>query len=60
MHLHDAKGTRQDHQPLGQGEMDIPAYLALAKERDCTVLLEVKTLEGLRQSVAWLRENGRW
>ena len=60
MHLHDARGTKQDHQPLGQGEMDIPAYLELAKERDCTVLLEVKTLEGLRQSVAWLRETGRW
>ncbi len=60
MHLHDARGSKQDHQPLGQGEMDIPAYLALAKERDCTVLLEVKTLEGLRQSVAWLRETDRW
>jgi len=57
MHLHDARGTKQDHQPLGQGEMDIPAYLQLAKERECTVLLEVKTLEGLRQSVAWLRER---
>ena len=60
MHLHDARGTKHDHQPLGQGEMNIPAYLALAKERDCTVLLEVKTLEGLRQSVAWLRETNRW
>ena len=60
MHLHDARGSKQDHQPLGQGEMDIPAYLELAKERGCTVLLEVKTLEGLRQSVAWLRETGRW
>lgn len=57
MHMHDAKGSRQDHQPLGQGEMDIPGYLALAQQCDCTVLLEVKTLEGLRSSVAWLREK---
>ena len=42
------------------GEMDIPGYLELAMQCDCTVLLEVKTLEGLRQSVAWLRETGRW
>ena len=34
--------------------------IALAKERSCTALLEVKTVEGLRQSVAWLRETGRW
>ena len=58
MHMHDAKGTRQDHQPLGQGEMDIPGYLALAEETGCTVLLEVKTVEGLRSSVRWIRQRG--
>lgn len=57
MHMHDAKGSKQDHQPLGQGEMDIPSYLALAEQWGCTVLLEVKTVEGLRGSVAWLRDN---
>ena len=60
MHIHDARGAKQDHQPLGQGEMALDDYLTLAKERDCTALLEVKTVEGLRQSVAWLRETGRW
>ena len=58
MHMHDAKGAKQDHQPLGQGDMDIPAYLALAQETGCTVLLEVKTVEGLRESVRWIRERG--
>lgn len=58
MHMHDAKGSKQDHQPLGLGEMDIPKYLALAESCCHTVLLEVKTLEGLRQSVAWIRSRG--
>jgi sugar phosphate isomerase/epimerase len=57
MHMHDAIGSKQDHQSLGQGEMDIPAYLDLAEQCCDTVLLEVKTLEGLRSSVAWLRER---
>jgi len=57
MHMHDAKGSKQDHQPLGKGEMDISGYLSLAQQCGCTVLLEVKTAEGLRSSVAWLREN---
>lgn len=57
MHMHDAIGSKQDHQPLGQGEMDIPAYLELAQQCCDTVLLEVKTAEGLRASVAWLRER---
>lgn len=57
MHMHDAKGTKQDHQPLGQGDMDIPAYLELALQTGCTVLLEVKTVEGLRESVRWIRQK---
>jgi len=58
MHMHDARGAKQDHQPLGQGEMDIPGYLALARETGCTVLLEVKTVAGLQDSVRWIREKG--
>jgi sugar phosphate isomerase/epimerase len=58
MHMHDAKGAKQDHQPLGQGEMDIPSYLSLAQETGCSVLLEVKTVAGLRDSVRWIRERG--
>ena len=59
MHMHDAKDGTKDHQPLGTGELDIPAFIALADSCDCTVVLETKTEEGLRQSVAWLRENGK-
>lgn len=57
MHIHDARGSRQDHLPLGQGEMDIPGYLALAEQCGCTAVLEVKTAQGLQESVRWLREN---
>lgn len=58
MHMHDAKGSKQDHQPLGQGDMDLEDYLSFAKESGCTVLLEVKTVQGLRQSVDWIRAKG--
>ena len=59
MHMHDARDGKKDHQALGTGELDIPAFIALADSCDCTVVLETKTEEGLRQSVAWLRENGK-
>ncbi|MBP3656473.1 MAG: sugar phosphate isomerase/epimerase [Clostridia bacterium] len=54
MHLHDAMGQR-DHLSLGEGEMDIPAQLALAKAHGCSVVVEVKTIASLRDSIAWLR-----
>lgn len=57
MHIHDAKNGKQDHLPLGTGELDLPAYWSLADSCDCTVVLEVKTVAGLRSSVAWLRQG---
>jgi sugar phosphate isomerase/epimerase len=56
MHLHDCDGGR-DHLPLGSGGVDKPAMLAAARERRCSVVLEAKTPDGLRQSVQWLRER---
>ena len=32
-------------------------YLDLAAGHDCRVVLEVKTVDGLRQSVSWLKER---
>ena len=55
IHLHDAKG-RKNHLALGTGEMDIQKYLGLAKEQNCRVVLETKTIDGLKQSVEWLKE----
>lgn len=57
MHMHDAVGAKV-HQALGDGEMDIPRFLALAEARGCRVVLETKTVDALKKSVAWLKERG--
>lgn len=54
MHLHDAAGTK-NHLALGTGELDVEGCLALAAGHRCRVVLETKTVDGLRQSVEWLR-----
>ena len=54
IHLHDAEG-RKNHLALGTGEMDIEKYLNLAKEQNCRVVLETKTIDGLKRSVEWLK-----
>lgn len=53
-HFHDAKG-KKNHLPLGAGEIDVGKYLRLAGEHNCRVVLETKTVEGLRESVEWMR-----
>ncbi len=56
MHLHDAKG-KSAHLPLGTAEVDISKKLsALPGERCC--LVEVKTVAGLDESVAYLKKHG--
>ena len=58
MHLHDVKDGTKDHQALGTGELDIFKCLNLAKEQDLSVVVETKTVAGLKQSAAWL--HGNW
>lgn len=58
IHLHDATKTKGPHLPLGEGIVDIPAMLNLASEKDATCLIEVKTVAGLKSSVAYLHEHG--
>ena len=58
MHMHDAKDGKNDHLALGEGELDIPKFVDLAKECDCTVVLETKTIEGLRKSAQWVKNQG--
>lgn len=58
MHMHDAKNGKNDHLALGEGELDVEKFLSLAEERNCTVVLETKTVEGLKQSVRWMNNRG--
>lgn len=55
MHLHDSDG-KKPHLALGDGKLDI-----LSKIRDFrgkTCLVEVKTVDGLRRSMEYLKSNG--
>lgn len=56
MHIHDVR-DKHDHQALGTGEVDLHKYFDLAQTHNCTVLLETKTIAGLRQSVQWKNQN---
>jgi sugar phosphate isomerase/epimerase len=56
MHVHDAN-SRQNHLPLGTGEINIRERVALARELKCRVVLETKTIEGLKQSVERLTKE---
>ena len=56
MHMHDALG-KNVHLALGDGEMDLERYLALAERRNCRVVLETKTVQALKRSTAWLRQR---
>lgn len=58
IHLHDVKDGKKDHQALGTGQLDIHKYLRLAKEQNCSVVLETKTIAGLRESVRWMEKFG--
>lgn len=49
MHFHDALGAK-NHLALGDGEIDLPKYFSLAKECGVRIVLETKTVEGLKKS----------
>lgn len=53
-HFHDAKG-KKNHLPFGTGEIDIRKYYSLAKAHNGRIVLETKTVQGLRQSAEWFR-----
>lgn len=57
-HIHDGLETPPgNHLALGDGEIDLIERLKLAESRNARCVLETKTIEALRQSVKWLREN---
>ena len=55
MHLHDAKG-KSAHLPLGAADVEIEKKLSLLP-KDRTCLIEVKTSDGLKQSVQELKKQ---
>lgn len=59
MHLHDAAPDKRDYLPLGTGELALDACWELASARDCTLVLEVKTIAGLRDSAVWCHSRRR-
>ena len=58
-HIHDGKEEPpKNHLALGDGEINLRERLNLAKERNARCVLETKTIEALKKSVKWLKENG--
>lgn len=56
-HLYDARGNN-NHLRFGEGYVDLMHYLDLIRKHGCRIVLEVKTIDGLRRSVEWLKERG--
>lgn len=56
-HIHDCVEGKKDHRTLGTGELDVKRYLEIAERLGCTVVVETKTVESLRQSMDWIREE---
>jgi sugar phosphate isomerase/epimerase len=56
-HIHDALDGR-DHLTLYEGALPIDAYLQLAARKNASAVVEVKTIEALRQSVERMRFRG--
>ncbi len=58
MHLHDALSSeRKDHLPFGDGELNLLDYQKLADKHNSRIVVEVKTIEGLKKSVQWIKLN---
>lgn len=57
MHLHDAKDLN-NHLVLYDGEVNINKFLEIASERQITVVVETKTVTGLKESIYRLKKQG--
>ena len=63
-HIHDGtlpnpetKSYGKNHLQLGTGNINLQDRINLAKETSSRCVIETKTVEALRQSVNWLKEN---
>ena len=57
IHLHDNRGRKDDHMPIGDGEINFSAVLNALKDVGYAgpVILEVKSVDGLRKSMERLK-----
>ncbi len=59
-HIHDgSEKPPANHLALGDGKIDLADRLNLAKTRNARCVLETKTIEALKKSVKWLKEEWR-
>lgn len=57
-HIHDGcENPPKNHLALGDGEIPLAQRLEMARECDARCVLETKTIEALRKSVAWTEKN---
>lgn len=54
-HFHDAADSA-NHLALSADEIDLEKYYRLASEHQCRIVLETKTIDGLKQSVEWIKK----
>ena len=54
MHLHDNDGRRDTHSPVGDGTIDFHAVMAAQRRERATAVIEVRTLDGVMQSLRTL------
>ncbi|MHA2015531.1 MAG: sugar phosphate isomerase/epimerase family protein [Candidatus Thorarchaeota archaeon] len=54
IHLHDNRGTADEHLPLGEGTLPLDSILKRISEFDGTVILELKSLDALQESAVLL------
>lgn len=57
-HIHDVT-EKSNHVALGTGLLDIPSYLDLVRELDCTAVIEVKETAALLQSMKFIYDMNR-
>ena len=58
LHIHDgSEEPPRNHLALGDGEICLKDRLALAQKRNARCVLETKTIEALKKSVAWIGDR---
>jgi sugar phosphate isomerase/epimerase len=59
IHLHNNEGTKDNHYPLDQGNLDVESFLELIEELDISVplVLEMISLKDYEKSLSFLRKK---